>query len=133
MLDYQYFYRNATFYIHKPCTLTIYKFEEKRSCQVYQTPNRIGRNLFPLYKELTFAYNIMQTNVLEADGMQIRIGQIVDIVYMDKSGKITQRKIEVLGIRDGRIRAICLTTGAPRVFIVANILAWQPVKEKRHA
>lgn len=65
--------------------------------------------------------------------MQIRIGQIVDIVYMDKSGKITQRKIEVLGIRDGRIRAICLTTGAPRVFIVANILAWQPVKEKRHA
>ncbi|WP_411830786.1 hypothetical protein [Paenibacillus graminis] len=52
---------------------------------------------------------------------------------MDKAGKITQRKIEVKGIRDGRIRATCLTTGAPRVFLAANILSWQPVPEKRHA
>ncbi|MNI96634.1 hypothetical protein D3C73_1551310 [compost metagenome] len=60
--------------------------------------------------------------------MQIAIGQTVEIIYMDKAGKITQRKIEVHGIRDGRIRATCLTTGAPRVFLAANILAWQAVK-----
>ncbi|WP_379153338.1 hypothetical protein [Paenibacillus sp. sgz5001063] len=65
--------------------------------------------------------------------MQIRDGQIIEIVYMDKSGKISQRKIEVVGIRDGRLRAHCLTAGAPRVFIMANILAWQPVEEKRYA
>lgn len=65
--------------------------------------------------------------------MQIRNGQMIEIVYMDKSGSISQRKIEVLGIRDGRIRAHCLTAGAPRVFIVANILAWQRVEEKRYA
>ncbi|SET37968.1 hypothetical protein [Paenibacillus sp. NFR01] len=65
--------------------------------------------------------------------MHIRLGQIVEIVYMDKSGKITQRTIKVLGIRDGRIRATCLTTGAPRVFLLSCILAWQPAKEQRHA
>ncbi|OKP72583.1 hypothetical protein A3844_18790 [Paenibacillus helianthi] len=65
--------------------------------------------------------------------MQIRNGQMIEIVYMDKSGNISQRKIEVLGIRDGRIRAHCLAAGAPRVFIVANILAWQRVEEKRYA
>lgn len=65
--------------------------------------------------------------------MQMAIGQTVEIIYMDKAGKITQRKIEVHGIRDGRIRATCLTTGAPRVFLVANILAWQSVQERRYA
>ncbi|MEC0167348.1 hypothetical protein [Paenibacillus graminis] len=65
--------------------------------------------------------------------MQMDIGQTVEIIYMDKAGKITQRKIEVHGIRDGRIRATCLSTGAPRVFLVANILAWQPVQERRYA
>ncbi|AKG36064.1 hypothetical protein [Paenibacillus durus] len=63
--------------------------------------------------------------------MKIRTGQTIEIVYMDRSGKITQRKIKVKGIRDGRIRATCLATGAPRVFLTANILAWQPVGERR--
>ncbi|MEK3868181.1 hypothetical protein MHH60_32490 [Paenibacillus sp. FSL H7-0716] len=65
--------------------------------------------------------------------MKLCIGQTVEIVYEDKTGKITQRKIEVLGIRDSRIRATCLSTRAPRVFLVSNILAWQPVKEQRYA
>lgn len=57
--------------------------------------------------------------------MQMQIGQTVEIVYLDKVGKITQRKIEVKGIKDGKIRATCLNTGAPRVFLMVNILAWQ--------
>ncbi|MEK4452279.1 MULTISPECIES: hypothetical protein [unclassified Paenibacillus] len=65
--------------------------------------------------------------------MKICVGQTVEIVYEDKSGKITQRKIEILGIRDGRIRATCLSTNAPRVFLVSNILAWQPVQDQRYA
>ncbi|WP_082726796.1 hypothetical protein [Paenibacillus riograndensis] len=65
--------------------------------------------------------------------MKMAAGQTIEIVYVDKAGKITQRRIEVKGIRDGRIRATCLTTGAPRVFLAANILAWQPVAEKRYA
>ncbi|WP_233476555.1 hypothetical protein [Paenibacillus sonchi] len=65
--------------------------------------------------------------------MKMAIGQTIEIVYVDKAGKITQRKIEVKGVRDGRIRATCLTTGAPRVFLAVNILAWQPVQERRYA
>jgi hypothetical protein len=61
------------------------------------------------------------------------VGQIIEIVYIDKAGSITQRQIEILGIRDGRIRATCLTSGSPRVFLVAGILAWQAVRRKRYA
>ncbi|OME58250.1 hypothetical protein BSK59_08705 [Paenibacillus odorifer] len=56
----------------------------------------------------------------------MQIGQTVEIVYLDKVGKITQRKIDIKGIKDGKIRATCLNTGAPRVFLTRNILAWQP-------
>ncbi|WP_341348784.1 hypothetical protein [Paenibacillus sp. FSL H3-0469] len=65
--------------------------------------------------------------------MKMSIGQTIEIIYMDKAGKISQRKIEVNGIRDGRIRATCLTTGAPRVFLTASILSSKPVRELRHA
>ncbi|MNC54592.1 hypothetical protein D3C76_557390 [compost metagenome] len=65
--------------------------------------------------------------------MKVRIGQTIEIVYQDRTGKITQRRIEVKGIREGRIRANCLVTGSPRVFLQANILAWQPVNGKRYA
>lgn len=65
--------------------------------------------------------------------MNMSIGQTIEIIYLDKAGKITQRKIEGNGIRDGRIRATCLTTGAPRVFLANSILSWQPVQERRHA
>ncbi|MEK3673502.1 MULTISPECIES: hypothetical protein [unclassified Paenibacillus] len=65
--------------------------------------------------------------------MKMSIGQTIEIIYLDKAGKITQRKIEVNGIRNGRIRATCLTTSAPRVFLAASILSWQPVQERRHA
>ncbi|UQZ34625.1 hypothetical protein C2I18_14480 [Paenibacillus sp. PK3_47] len=65
--------------------------------------------------------------------MRMSKGQIIEIIYVDNAGKITQRKLEVKGVRDGRIRANCLTTDSPRVFLVANILSWQPVKEARYA
>ncbi|MEK4993256.1 hypothetical protein [Paenibacillus sp. FSL H7-0918] len=57
--------------------------------------------------------------------MHMQIGQTIEIVYLDKVGKITQRKIDIKGIKDGKIRATCLNTGAPRVFLAESILAWQ--------
>ncbi|WP_339250371.1 hypothetical protein NST69_23250 [Paenibacillus sp. FSL P2-0089] len=65
--------------------------------------------------------------------MKMSIGQTIEIIYLDKAGQITQRKIEVRGIRDGRIRATCLSTGQPRVFLTANILSWHPVRGRRYA
>lgn len=65
--------------------------------------------------------------------MKMSIGQTSEMIYLDKAGKITQRKIEVNSIRDGRIRTTCLTTCSPRVFLAANILSWQPSEVRRHA
>ncbi|GGG13927.1 hypothetical protein GCM10010912_67930 [Paenibacillus albidus] len=65
--------------------------------------------------------------------MKMSIGQTIEIIYLDKAGKITQRKIEVNGIREGRIRATCLTTNAPRVFLESSILSWQLARENRYA
>ncbi|SMF89034.1 hypothetical protein SAMN05661091_4493 [Paenibacillus uliginis N3/975] len=61
------------------------------------------------------------------------IGRIVEIIYIDRNGKITQRRIEVLGVKDGRVRARCLTSNAPRVFRLDNILATRPAGGGRNA
>lgn len=65
--------------------------------------------------------------------MKMSIGQTVEIIYQDKAGKITQRMIDVRGIRNGYISATCFTTGASRVFLENNILAWHPVQGRRYA
>lgn len=54
------------------------------------------------------------------------VGQCLEIVYIDRAGNITQRKIEVKGIRGPLVRATCLQTGEPRTFRAENILAWKP-------
>jgi hypothetical protein len=56
------------------------------------------------------------------------IGHTVDIIYMDKRQRITKRRIVIHAIRAGKIRAFCLTAGAPRTFDMANLLAVQPVR-----
>lgn len=58
------------------------------------------------------------------------IGEIVEIVYMDRSNQLTQRRIEIKHIRKGLVYADCLRTGSPRTFCEDQILAWQPAKSK---
>ncbi|MBO2943600.1 hypothetical protein JJQ72_06360 [Paenibacillus sp. F411] len=65
--------------------------------------------------------------------MEKYIGGVVEIIYIDRKNNITQRQIEVLGVRDGRVRALCLKTGAPRVFVIENILATKRVGGARYA
>lgn len=61
------------------------------------------------------------------------VGNVIEIIYLDRKGKITQRKIEVLAVKDGRIRAKCLQSGGPRLFLAENILAVQPAGGSRYA
>ncbi|MNW28848.1 hypothetical protein D3C74_56870 [compost metagenome] len=61
--------------------------------------------------------------------MKISAGQSVEIIYEDASGNITQRRINVRGVRDGIIRATDLASNQPRTFRVANILAWSPFNQ----
>ncbi|MDP1513336.1 hypothetical protein L8C07_25535 [Paenibacillus sp. CMAA1739] len=55
------------------------------------------------------------------------VGQIVEIVYMDRKGKLSHRRIEVHRVQNGLIRATCLQLGQPRVFRLDHVLAWHPV------
>ncbi|GIP22673.1 hypothetical protein [Paenibacillus sp. J22TS3] len=61
------------------------------------------------------------------------VGEQVEIIYIDRAGSITQRHIEVHGIRCGLVRAKCLRSGQPRAFRVDRILAVQPVLGKKSA
>ncbi len=49
---------------------------------------------------------------------------------MDRSGRITQRKVQLHSIRDGRAKVFCLERQAPRVLLVENVLAVQPVMRR---
>lgn len=65
--------------------------------------------------------------------MQKYIGNVIEIIYIDRKGRITQRKIEVLAVKDGRVRAKCLQSGAPRVFLEDNILSMKICIASRYA
>ncbi|EHQ62314.1 hypothetical protein PDENDC454_10500 [Paenibacillus dendritiformis C454] len=56
------------------------------------------------------------------------VGRTVEIIYEDRNGSISQRRIVVRSIRDGVLHATCLTAGAWRPFRVERILSWQPVR-----
>lgn len=60
--------------------------------------------------------------------MEKYIGNVIEIIYVDRKGKITQRKIRLQDIRNKLIRATCLKTNQPRVFRMDNILSWGPAK-----
>ncbi|WP_239617138.1 WYL domain-containing protein [Cohnella mopanensis] len=55
------------------------------------------------------------------------IGQIVQIIYQDAKGKITQRTIRIRKIVDGKVFAYDLEKRAPRPFRMDRILSHFPV------
>lgn len=56
------------------------------------------------------------------------MGQKVEIMYMDRYGKITQRCIEVRSIKNNYACAYCFTQRGLRVFKLENILAIVPAR-----
>ncbi|MFP4976412.1 hypothetical protein ACE6ED_13495 [Paenibacillus sp. CN-4] len=62
--------------------------------------------------------------------MKMEAGKVIEIVYMDNAGKLSQRNIDVRSVRDGLIQATDLQTRQPRAFKAGNILAWQPARRK---
>jgi predicted DNA-binding transcriptional regulator YafY len=59
------------------------------------------------------------------------VGRIVEIIYLDRNNKLTQRLIEVRSIEGDTVKAYCLKQQAPRLFKLANILAVEPISSKR--
>jgi len=54
--------------------------------------------------------------------------QPVDIIYLDRAGQLTQRRVRLLCVADGYVRAYCYERRAG-TFSLANILAALPAKE----
>ncbi|MEZ2659260.1 hypothetical protein [Aneurinibacillus aneurinilyticus] len=59
------------------------------------------------------------------------LGRTVEIIYLNQNGELSQRKIRLLSVKDGKIRAYCFKRKATRYFSVGNVLAMRPVNEKR--
>ena len=61
--------------------------------------------------------------------MKKYIGQIIEIIYLDRLGQVSQRQIKVHAVKDGLVRATCMKIGAPRAFRLDRVLAYAPVKK----
>jgi predicted DNA-binding transcriptional regulator YafY len=60
---------------------------------------------------------------MEQRELQKYVGRTIEIMYIDRHGKISQRKIELRSMGDGVVKAFCLMKESPRVFKCENILA----------
>jgi len=60
--------------------------------------------------------------------MKKYIGCTINIVYLDRHGQFSQRRIRVSAVGVEKILAYDLDRRAPRVFRVDNILAMQQVR-----
>lgn len=58
--------------------------------------------------------------------------QIITMIYISKSGAITQRRVKILKLTNNTFTAYCYIRKAKRTFYIDNVLAINPVTyEKR--
>lgn len=58
--------------------------------------------------------------------------QIITMIYISKSGTITQRRVKILKLTNNTFTAYCYIRRAKRTFYIDNVLAINPVTyEKR--
>lgn len=55
-------------------------------------------------------------------------GCVVDMIYMDRHGRFTRRRVRIVSVQNGAVRAYDIVKRAPRVFAVSRIMAVVPVK-----
>ncbi len=78
---------------------------------------------------------------MKGEGTSVRINlmkcmernQLVEIMYMDSKGNISQRRLKVLKIQGDTFQAFCFKRNAKRTFIIENLLAFVPVIHKERA
>jgi hypothetical protein len=56
--------------------------------------------------------------------------QLIDVIYMAKSGAITKRRVKVLKMTGGSLQVYCYTKNAKRTLILNQVLAVKPVIRK---
>lgn len=60
--------------------------------------------------------------------MKKYVGQTIEMIYLDRHNRFSQRRVRIKSVDDLIVRAYCLEQQGPRVFRQENILAIQPVK-----
>lgn len=53
---------------------------------------------------------------------------VIEIIYMDRSGRFSQRSIKVLATTDHYVKAYCYTARQIRVFLLTNILGMRLIR-----
>ncbi|WP_391116218.1 transcriptional regulator [Psychrobacillus sp. L3] len=61
----------------------------------------------------------------------MRYGQLMDVMYLSRSGEVTKRRIKVLKLQGESFQAYCFTRHAKRTFLIENILACIPVMNRK--
>lgn len=56
--------------------------------------------------------------------------QAVEIIYLDRHGRTTKRKLRIQAIEGRRVKAYCFTRRAYRVFMLERILAVALAQER---
>ena len=56
--------------------------------------------------------------------------QLVELMYMDSKGNISQRRVKVLRIQGDTFKVFCFKRNAKRTFIMDNVLACVPIIHK---
>jgi predicted DNA-binding transcriptional regulator YafY len=69
-------------------------------------------------------------NVKEILLKAMRYGQIVDVMYIAKSGEVTKRRIKVLKLYGDSFQAYCSLRNTKRTFFIESVLALTPVERK---
>lgn len=56
--------------------------------------------------------------------------QIVELMYIDSKGKVSQRRVKVLKIQGDTFQVFCFKRNAKRTFIIDSVLTCVPIIHK---
>ncbi|MEK5232220.1 transcriptional regulator [Lysinibacillus sp. FSL K6-0232] len=56
--------------------------------------------------------------------------QIIQMMYIAKSGVMTKRRVKILTITGDAFTAFCFTRLAKRTFLIHNVLALRPIVQR---
>ncbi|MED5102422.1 hypothetical protein P9858_20030 [Niallia circulans] len=58
-------------------------------------------------------------------------GEVLEMIYLNTKGEISQRRIKVIKLNDESFSAYCFTRKQQRTFKISNILSIGPVRKVR--
>ncbi|AYC29632.1 transcriptional regulator [Paenisporosarcina cavernae] len=60
----------------------------------------------------------------------MQLNQIVEMIYMDRRGQVSKRRVKVIKMNSTSFQAFCMTKNAKRTFLIDNVLAIAPVVKR---